>query len=351
MTNSLGHGPVLQGCRVIELCWNLPGPYCGALLRDLGADVVRIQSPRHPDPVQVIPSLDRRLNHGKKIIHLDLQKAADHQQLKILLKESHIVIEGFRAGVAEKLGIGFSALRQVNPKLIYCSISGYGQTGAWAKMPAHDLNLQAFSGLASMPGIAGITDGGCALPIIDFMAAKTACERILAARLGQLQGTVQAAYIDQSMLDEGAHIVSTWLGAFAAGKSAGVLQRLPTYGIFSCLDGKKIALALTSEDEMWRRLCRLNGLDFRFYTVWNLRKRMRYRSWLLWRLRLAFICHGQDYWLRQARDLGLPVSPVEDFRRLEELEYFQQSKLLKTLDADFYIASALSEGRDYIGPV
>ena len=249
----MGH---LSAMRVLDLSIWRPGPHATRLLVELGADVIKVEPPGG-DPMRVFPELFVELNGGKRSIELDLKDADGRACALALAADAHVVVEGFRPGVAARLGMGPDEVRAVNPSVVYCSISGYGQDGPLAPAPGHDANYQALAGaLAPSPG-----DEPAAprLPIADIGAGVTAAFAIAAAWANQ-QRTGQGDVIDVGMAD----VIAHWVGAVDGGVEIaghGRMQGAPGYGIFTTADDEALTLAIVNEDHFWDRLCRAVGLD------------------------------------------------------------------------------------------
>jgi len=137
----------LEGIRILELAHQYPGPYCSMLLADLGAEVLKVERPVGGDPARQLPSFFESINRNKKSLTLDLKAPAAREILHQLVQRTDVFMEGFRPVVAERMGMGYPALRQLNPRLVYCSISGYGQNGPYRDLPGHDLNYLAMAGV------------------------------------------------------------------------------------------------------------------------------------------------------------------------------------------------------------
>ena len=198
-------GP-LAGIKVLDLSRVLAGPYCTALLADLGAEIVKLEPPSGDDYRHIGPFKDGESalftlnNRGKKSVVLDLKKPADLELAQALAARVDVVVENFRPGVAARLGLGAETLRKANPRLVYCSISGFGQEGPFRDLPAYDLVVQAMSGLMAATG----EDGGAPLKtgesIADLIAGLFASWSIMAA-LVQRNATGQGATLDIAMYD------------------------------------------------------------------------------------------------------------------------------------------------------
>jgi crotonobetainyl-CoA:carnitine CoA-transferase CaiB-like acyl-CoA transferase len=133
----------LAGIRVVDFSMFVPGPFCSAIFADLGAEVIKVEAPRGDPGRSYVPVQFRMENRNKRSLALDLKKSESAKIVEKLATRADIVMEGFRPGVAKRLGIDFESLSAFNPKLIYCSISGYGQTGPWRERPGHDVNYVA----------------------------------------------------------------------------------------------------------------------------------------------------------------------------------------------------------------
>ena len=203
-------GP-LEGLRVLEFGQIAAGPFLGMLLADLGADVVKVERPGAGDGMRDWPPLmgenedDRfsanfaSLNRNKRSIAVDLKDPADVARLRSLCGRADIIVENFRPGVLRRLGLGYEDLREHNPRLVYCSISGYGQIGPDSQKGAFDVTVQAISGVMSVTGEGDRPPSKCGVPIGDFCAGLYAAYSIMAA-LRRAESTGLGAQIDCSML-------------------------------------------------------------------------------------------------------------------------------------------------------
>ncbi len=203
--------PPLQGVRVLDFTQNLPGPYASLLLASLGAEVIKVEPPRG-DTGRLLGRMFDIVNAGKKSVVLDLKQARDREQLDRLLPDVDVLLEGFRPGVMESLGGGPRHALARNPGLVYCSLSGYGQQGPYREYPAHDLNLQALTGVCHMMRDAAERPYGCALPIADLSSGLSAVATINAA-LYRRQRDGQGRHIDVALCDT----VLSWTYLWAEG--------------------------------------------------------------------------------------------------------------------------------------
>lgn len=246
---SSGNRP-LAGLRVLSLAQQLPGPYCGLLLADLGAEVILIEQIPAGDPARVFPGLFTVANRAKRSVALDLKQPAGLEVFRRLAATAQVVLEGFRPDVAERLGIDFESVKAVRPDVIYCSISGYGQTGPARLVPGHDLSYQARAG--AIPLEAGSRSS---LPIADLSSAMFAAVAVLGA-LSQraLSGEPAARFIDVSMAESVLAWNAIQIGRALAGEGASDLGGEPAYGVFATADGR-LTLSIAHEDHFWRGLC------------------------------------------------------------------------------------------------
>ena len=230
-----------------------PGPYATSLLVALGADVLKIEPPGG-DPMRQYAELFESINAGKRSVVLDLKDGDDRIRALELAAEADVLVEGFRPGVMARLGLDEQTVRAVHPGLVYCSISGYGQTDPRAALPGHDVNYQAWAGALSPEGGAGQKSP---LPVADLAAGLTAAFGICAAVLGRA-ATGTGTYLDVSMTD----VLATWTGrARSSDEGASASGPVPGYGLFTTADGGQIALGVLSEQHFWSALCCELGLD------------------------------------------------------------------------------------------
>jgi len=207
VTPDLNTSPLLPGVKILDFTRVLAGPYATALLADIGADVIKIEPPQGDDYRHVGPfyadgssALFEAINRGKRSIVADLANDADRRAIQQLAASADVVVENFRPGVAARLGIDYASLSAANPGLIYCSISGFGQSGEAARRPAYDVIVQAMSGIMS---VTGAPDGPATLvgeAIADVASGLFASWAILAA-LNARHTTGLSRYIDVAMLD------------------------------------------------------------------------------------------------------------------------------------------------------
>jgi crotonobetainyl-CoA:carnitine CoA-transferase CaiB-like acyl-CoA transferase len=245
----------LQGLKVIDLSWFLPGPLLTMALADHGAEVVKVEPVGEGDPGRHIGPMDgeesvffRNLNRGKKSVTVNLKDPADREAVLSLCDGADVVVESFRPGVADRLGIGYAAVAARNPGIVYCSISAFGEAGAYAGRPAHDLALEALTGVLSLtlgddgrPAVPGI-------PIADVVSGLQGLSAVLMALLRRVH-TGKGDHIDIAMQDALLAACANVIGpALLDGRQPDVkLQRTTGgaafYRIYDTADGRQLVLA------------------------------------------------------------------------------------------------------------
>ncbi len=316
----------LTGIRVLDLTWNLPGPYASFQLASLGADVLKVEPPRG-DPARFLPGLFDALNRGKRSIRLDLQQEGDRARLADEIRAADVVLEGFRPGVAERLGCGPEQVRALAPRAIYCSITAFGRSGERARIPGHDLNAQAWAGLCHLGRDERSAPHGLPLPIADLGAASAAVSSILAALIAR-ERDGRGRVLDVAMVDAALSYTATWHlvdpGADAAAKiprplrplAARFLARLdrerlhafPHYRTYPCRDGKWIAIGVVDEKHFWKRLCAELGMGWA--TEWPIPARVLAGRLIAARIRRRLATDDRDAWVARLQAADLPVAPA-----------------------------------------
>ncbi|MDH5856469.1 CaiB/BaiF CoA transferase family protein [Lampropedia aestuarii] len=298
-----GRGP-LESIVVLSLAEQLPGPYATLILADLGAEVLQIERPGSGDPARAFPDYYAAIARNKKSICLDLKTEADRQSFYQLVERADVVMEGFSPGTTARLGVDYKRLQAINSRLIYVSISGFGQTGPHRARPAHDLSFQAIAGaLASMaPG-----EEAPDLPLGDMTAATFAALAVttaLAARASSGHGS----FVDVAMAD----CLTSWMTPLMVPRLNGGrpidVTASPGYGVFACQDGLRIALSIAHEDHFWSRLCRL--LNLPYMDQYSHAQRLQHRAEFRQTIARALQQQPRAHWTTQLDQAGVPWSPV-----------------------------------------
>lgn len=309
----------LEGIRVLDLTRLLPGAFCSQMMGDLGADVIKIEQPGvgdynrewHPRHLHESGSF-LLLNRNKRSLTLDLKNAAGKDTILRLVESADVLMEGFRPGVMERLGLSYDALCEINPRLIYCSISGYGQDGPYRLKPGHDLNYMAEAGALQLFGKA---DEGPIVPGLSIAdvggGSQMAITGILAALFARTH-TGRGQYIDVSMHDG----VISWLALHGAeylfggieprGGEQPYIGQAPCYNVYRCADGKFVALGII-EEHFWHRLCDHLDLEEERNRQWPSGDDAERQRQLLARI---FARQTRDEWVTELEPVDIPFGPV-----------------------------------------
>jgi alpha-methylacyl-CoA racemase len=242
--------PLLSGIRVLDLTRLLPGPFCSFYLAQLGAEVVKLEEPQGGDYARMLsPELFTLLNRGKKSVTLDLRQPQAVAVLKVMVVQADVLIESFRPGVMDKLGCGYQDLKQINPRLVYAALTGYGQTGPYKDRAGHDMNYCAYAGLLDQAGAAGGPPVLSNFQSADLAGGALTCALgILAAVIGA-RASGQGTMVDVGMLDGTLALQALSLATIrtlgdSAARGGDILSGgLANYSIYACADGKHVALA------------------------------------------------------------------------------------------------------------
>jgi len=315
----------LDGITVLDLTRVLSGPYCTMLLADMGARVIKIEQPGKGDDTRAWgpPFLEGEsayflsINRNKESVTVDFKHTAGRRLLEQLIAKSDVVVENFRPGTLTKLGLDYQALAARHPRLIYCSISGFGQTGPRAKEAGYDAVMQGEGGLMSITGDSGGPGFRLGVAIADVTSGMFAAYGVALALFAR-ERTGRGQEVDLAMLDTVAALLTYQAGNyFASGKVPARLgNRHPSivpYETFAASDGDFV-LAVGNDDQ-WRRFCAVAGLreDPRFAT--NRQRVTNYdavRPFIAERLRTQ----PRQYWIDRLNAAGVPCGSV---RNLQEL--------------------------------
>ena len=253
----------LDGVHVLDLSLLLPGPLCGQILRDLGAEVTKIEPPEPGDYAKLWPPhIDGvaatyfAINRGKRIISLDMKSDAGRSEFLELAAGADVVLEGFRPGVMDRLGVGFAKLSEINPRIVMCSISGYGQSGPLVSRAGHDINYQALAGVLSISGGSEASPANPPLQVADTAAGSYGGAMLILAALLERERTGRGRHVDISMSEQLLPLMS---GAYATSGATGENPRrdgemlsggAPCYRIFRTADGRFLSLGAL-EPKFW----------------------------------------------------------------------------------------------------
>jgi alpha-methylacyl-CoA racemase len=308
---------LLAGIRVLDLSIWRPGPYATQLLVELGADVVKVEPPGG-DPMRVFPTLFAVLNAGKRSAAVDLKDTTGRRAVLELASEADVMVEGFRPGVVRALGVDDEQVRRVNPSVVYCSISGYGQRGPLAEHSGHDVNYQAWAATLEPR----TTDEAPVVPrppIADLAGGAYAALAVCAA-LVRRSSTGEGESIDVSMAD----VLASWTGAVPPltlpdGQEVG--GQVAGYGTFRTADGGWMALGVISEDHFWAGLTRALGLDDA--AALSFAERLALGARLTARIADAIALRKRDDLVHELVAAGVPASPVLSQDEMLHADHFR----------------------------
>lgn len=310
----------LKDVKIVDLSQLLPGPHATTLLMQLGADVVKVEPPGSGDSArQLGPAVFAQLNRGKRSVALDLKDAAGKAAFLDLVRNADAVVEGFRPGVMQRLGLDYAALAQINPRVVMCSISGFGQDGPYAQQAGHDLNYLALGGFWSIPVQVHDKVARPRVRVADYAASSHAALALAVAIMSARQSG-RGQHLDVSIHD----CVMAWTApaAWAAREymeqpleSPGVM---PENDIFETRDGRHLALGIL-ENKFWMNLRDALGADFpalmdeRLAARAGRQQRKREVNTLLAKI---FLTRTLAEWLDTLGPFDLPVSPLLDANEL-----------------------------------
>jgi len=317
----------LEGIRVIELARILAGPWAGQTLADLGADVIKVEAPEGDDTRRWGPpfieaggettaAYFHATNRGKRGITCDFRTAEGQEVVRRLVADADVVIENFKVGGLEKYGLDYASLRAVNPRLIYCSITGFGQDGPYAHRAGYDFIIQGMSGLMSVTGPVDGQPQKVGVAVTDIFTGVYAATAILAA-LVQRGRTGEGQQIDMALLDVATSVMANQaMNYLASGKAPGLMgnahPNLAPYAVFDCADGWLILA--TGNDGQYQRLCQLLGVEDMATDPAYLTNadRVANRAAMTARLTEATVRWAKADLLAACEGAGVPAGPIND---------------------------------------
>jgi crotonobetainyl-CoA:carnitine CoA-transferase CaiB-like acyl-CoA transferase len=348
----------MAGClshvRVLDLSRVFAGPWAGQMLADFGADVIKVEHPVHGDDVRRMGVAHRdaqgrdsgetssylAMNRGKRSIGIDISKPSGQALVKRLVETSDVLIENFKTGNLARYGLDYPALRRINPRLVYCSITGFGQSGPYRELPGYDPIFQAMSGLMSITGVPDGQPGAgpnlVGYSVSDITAGYYATIAILAALNHRDRVSGQGQHIDLALLDAQVHAVShIAMHYLASGKMpvrAGAASHVTCpWQAFDCAD-MPLMLAVGT-DQQFSRLCETLGLpglatDARFVTN---RQRMEHKSALIPMLAERFKTRSAHEWMDALNAVGVASGPINDLGQVFADPQVQQREMLREI--------------------
>ena len=344
LPNPNGMPEALEGVRVLDCSQILAGPFCSMLLADMGADVVKIEKPNGGDDTRRMgpPFIDTEsaaflaMNRNKRSIVLNFKEQSGVQAMKTLVKDADIVIENYRTGTMDRLGLGYEDLKNINPGIIYCSISGFGRTGPYANRGGFDLVAQGMSGLMSITGVPNSPPVKVGVPIADMNAGMFATYGILTAYINKLR-TRKGQYLEISLL-EAAIAYTVWesAGYFATGDIAEPLgsshRNSAPYQALKTKDGH-INIGAPNQSN-WERFA--NAIKRTDLVTRNEYKdnasRLVNRESLEVELELTLTTKSSGEWLEVLEKCGVPAGPILNVSEVWNDPQIQARNMEVTLD-------------------
>ena len=317
----------LEGIRVIELARILAGPWAGQTLADLGADVIKVEAPEGDDTRRWGPpfietegektaAYFHATNRGKRSITCDFCTSEGQEVVRRLVADADVVIENFKVGGLAKYGLDWENLRKVNPRLIYCSITGFGQDGPYAHRAGYDFIIQGMSGMMSVTGPADGQPQKVGVAVTDIFTGVYASTAILAA-LVQRGRTGEGQQIDMALLDVAVSVMANQaMNYLVSGKVPGLMgnahPNLAPYAVFDCKDGWLILA--TGNDGQYQRLCRILGLDDMIADAAYLTNSNRVTNRVAMTDRITAVTRGWSKadLLAACEREGVPAGPIND---------------------------------------
>ncbi|MGB8956972.1 MAG: CaiB/BaiF CoA-transferase family protein [Tumebacillaceae bacterium] len=305
---------MLEGLKVLDFSRYLPGPFASLRLAEWGAEVVKVESKPHGDPARkMMPYVHEAgavylaCNHGKKSLFVDLKQEAGLHLVHELMARADVVIESFRPGVADQIGIGYQKARELNPQIVYCSLSGYGQSGTMQRFGGHDINYMAVSGM--LDGIMGATDTPSVpdVTVADLAGGMAATEAILAATIRRFK-TGEGAHLDVSLVDA----LLSWQGVNAmmtqshGASLGGKLREVVSYQVYATQDGRWMAFGAL-EPKFWMNFCEAVGKQE--WIPAHLSPAVEGEA-IFEEMKALFRSHDFAYWTRLAGSIDACLTPV-----------------------------------------
>jgi len=333
----------LDGLRILDLSRLMPGPLCTMILGDLGADVIKVEQPEIGDYARSAPpfigdtgSAFLMLNRNKRSITLNLKNAEAQEILRRLATKADVFVESYQPGVAERLSVGYPAISQVNERIIYCSISGFGQTGPYRDLVGHDLTYTAYSGAIGATGLKGGPPVIPAIQVSDIQSAIYAAVAITAA-LYRREKTGQGEFIDVSLMDAAVASMIMPLSFYFAGASTErgesfLSGAAPFYNVYETADRKFISIA-PLEPKFWIELCNLLGLErYQDRQLGSDEANRQIRD----ALAKAFRQKNRDEWVKILNEREIPCAPVYDIGEVPADPHVRSRKMIFQMETEAF---------------
>ena len=327
----------LSGVKVLNMAWMLPGPYCAMILADMGADVVNLERPGVGDASRLVPGFYEGFNRNKKSITVNISSEKGREICYRLAKWADVVTEGFRPGVAARLGLDYESLSRVNPRIIYVSILAYGQDGPYRNWSSHAISNEGIAGYLANQTSPGKADFSVPLVALGDVSSSLFASTGILGALYSREKTGKGQYIDIAMTDCLVSFMSLPLSQYLNCGECGVSVD-PAYGIFPTKDNKFITLSIFYEDHFWRNLCGVIGRnDLAKLTS---RERQEKVEELRNILIGAILTRDRDEWIKLLAEADVAFGPVYDVpevARDPQLQHRNMFLKVKAGERDFTV--------------
>jgi crotonobetainyl-CoA:carnitine CoA-transferase CaiB-like acyl-CoA transferase len=334
----------LENIKVLDLSRVLAGPYCTMILGDLGAEVLKVEAPGGSDETRKwgppfkndLSAYYLSANRNKKAITVDLKSEEGREIIKKLVRESDVIINNFKTGTMDRFGLGYDTLAELNQRIVYCSITGFGETGPDRNMPGYDFIIQAMSGLMSITGTKESGPQKSGVAIVDVLTGLYACIGIQAALLERVQSG-QGQKLDISLYDSAVsalvNIGSNYLMAEEVPTALGnVHANIVPYQTFQTLDGEMVIAV--GNDNQFKALCAVlekpeYAKNVRYQTNPS---RVENREELIPLLQEVFLAKETAYWQEQCRNNNIPSGPIQSLDKVINDKQLQSRNMFITQD-------------------
>ena len=325
---SSNSGLPLNGVRVLDVSQVMAGPFCSMLLGDMGADVIKIEPPETGDQTRRAMGFKLKgsdslgflnMNRNKRSMAINLKTAAGRAVFYRLVETADILVENYRPGAARRLGIDYETLSAINPRMVYASISGFGQTGPWSQRPGFDLIAQAMGGVMSITGDPNGPPAKAGVPVADIGCSLFALYGILSAYIGSLKSN-RGQHIDASLFEAAISFaiwdISEYWGTGQIPQKLGTANRMSApYQAVKASDGYFVMGA--NNDKLWETLCNVMDRtdllsDERYATIAD---RLANRAPLIEDLEKTFVTAPMEEWVEKLLAAGIPAGPIYNYEQ------------------------------------
>lgn len=300
----------LTGIKILDFTRLLPGPMCTLHLADMGADVIKIEDPQVGDYARSIPPIQNKnsvffnsVNRNKRSISVDYSKEKGREIVLKLVETADVVIESFRPGVMRKLGLDYDSVKKVNPRIVYCSVTGYGQTGPYSDKAGHDINFCGYTGVLDRKGATSFIPN---FQLGDIVGGSLNAAMAILAALVQQKMTGEGQYLDVAMMDGILAHSTPDLAQVNYGEKGFLTGALPCYAIYETSDKKFMALGAL-EFKFWERFCKaIDRADLiPFHMVMDEAAESTFAE-----VKAIFKSNTRDYWTEKLKDSDCCATPI-----------------------------------------